>query len=283
MVLFLLLFFANQTLNLSIADFNHQGGVQPVTALKQLLPGDRLAATCYFNTESIPSDSVIEIGEESNKEMCLPTILYYPKQDSAGVYAYLTPERLVKRRFIEDYTWCSMAPVDESFGSMCEEKLYSDVIGFHKTMLQGRGLNMPSIGLPALCGSSMAAPIKKRLQLCPEECDDIRQCSDDELRAHALATCERVCSQIGVTLYPDTSRTEIYNTVNAFCPTRMFDAPTLSPPQTCKARGKLPIPLSDLIAVNPNPTQEDNELIGNGAPDAALSTFFAGLFLLALV
>mmetsp|Transcript_36888 Transcript_36888/g.82994 ORF Transcript_36888/g.82994 Transcript_36888/m.82994 type:complete len:725 (-) Transcript_36888:117-2291(-) len=265
-------------------DYNHQGGVQPVTALKQLLPGDRLAATCYFNTESISSDSVIEIGEESNKEMCFPTILYYPKQDSAGVFAYSTPERLVKRRFIEDYTWCSMSSGDESFGSMCEEKLYSDVTSFYKTMLQGRGFNMPSIGLQALCGSSMAASIKKRLQLCPEECDDIGQCSDDEIRTHALATCERVCSQIGVTLYPDTSRTEIYNSVNAFCPTRMFDAPTLATPQTCKARGKLPVPLSELLAVNPNSTLEgENELIRNGAPSIALSTFLAGLVFLVLL
>ena len=255
-----------------------------MTALKQLLPGDRLAATCYFNTESISSDSVIEIGEESNREMCFPKILYYPKQDAAGVFAYTSPERFVRRRFIEDYTWCSMSPGDASFGSMCEEKLYSDVTSFYKTLLQERGFSMPTsnIGLPALCSSPMAAAFNNRLQLCPEECDDIGQCSDDEIRAHALSTCERVCSQVGVTLYPDTSRSELFNSVNVFCPTRMFDAPTLAPPQTCKAKGKLPVTLSELIAVNPNSTLEGEDELENGAPNVASSALLAGLVLLAL-
>ena len=51
-------------------DYNHQSPVQPVRALQQLLPGDRLAATCHFDTSSV--DGEVQIGEESNKEMCFP-------------------------------------------------------------------------------------------------------------------------------------------------------------------------------------------------------------------
>ena len=53
-------------------DYNHQSDVEPVNALRTLLPGDRLAATCHFDTSSVPADSEVQIGEESNKEMCFP-------------------------------------------------------------------------------------------------------------------------------------------------------------------------------------------------------------------
>ena len=53
-------------------DYNHQTEMEPVNALRTLLPGDRLAATCHFDTSSVPADSEVQIGEESNKEMCFP-------------------------------------------------------------------------------------------------------------------------------------------------------------------------------------------------------------------
>ena len=62
-------------------DYNHQTGVQPVRALQQLLPGDRLAATCHFDTSSV--DGEVQIGEESNKEMCFPS-----KLTSVEVYLF---------------------------------------------------------------------------------------------------------------------------------------------------------------------------------------------------
>lgn len=44
-------------------DYNHQSGVEPEANLRTLLPGDRLAATCHFDTSSVSSNSLVEIGE----------------------------------------------------------------------------------------------------------------------------------------------------------------------------------------------------------------------------
>ncbi|KAL7544137.1 hypothetical protein ACHAWF_007524 [Thalassiosira exigua] len=218
-------------------DYNHQCSLEPMTGLQTLMPGDRLAATCHFNTSAISPDSVVEIGEESTKEMCLPTLLYYPKQ-KMGAFAYFQPSAAAKR-YIDDYAWCSSAPTDGAFGSLCVEKLYTDVPAFFKQSFAAAGYNGPSLGLSMVCnGGALTAPIRNRLPICPEQCSgDV--CSEEELMEQARSTCESTCAQFGLSLYPDVSRTELYETTNAFCPTRLFDEPTLAAPPACQVKGNL--------------------------------------------
>ena len=224
-----------------IYDYNHQGGADPNTALKTLLPGDRLAATCHFDTTSVSANSTVQIGEESNKEMCFPTLLYYPKQ-AVEDYAYAPPENFSKL-YIKDSTWCSQPAINEDeFESQCVEQLYTDVPGYSAFLSQAVPSEF-SFDYPSLCnGGALGEELRKTLPtLCPDNgCTETQTCSEEELRAWAKGVCELSCAKIGLSLYPDKSRVEPYNTVNIACPSSFFDEPTLSEPAKCEAKGQLP-------------------------------------------
>jgi len=113
-----------------VFDYNHQSGAEPNNAVRYLLPGDRLAASCHFDTTSVSANSTVQIGEESNKEMCLPTLLYYPRQEMTS-FAY-APPTIYSKRYIADVEWCSLPSSDENFVSKCAKQLYSDVPGFSR-------------------------------------------------------------------------------------------------------------------------------------------------------
>ena len=91
-------------------------------------------------------------------------------------------------------------------------------------------------------GGPLGAQIRNALPgVCPDNgCTETQSCSEEELLEHAKSVCERNCATIGLTLFPDLSRTEPYNTVNAKCPTPFFDAPTLAKPASCEVKGTLP-------------------------------------------
>jgi len=59
------------------------------------------------------------------------------------------------------------------------------------------------------------------------------------LKEWAKGVCEYNCGKIGLSLYPDTSRTEPFNTANVACPTSLFDKPTLAEPASCQKKGSL--------------------------------------------
>lgn len=126
--------------------------------MRVLYPGDRLAATCHFDTTSVPSDSVVEIGEESTKEMCVPYFTYYPKQavefavwaPPTGEVSFQPPLRIyislsnivllfcllvVASNLIGDYKWCSSPSTDDKFDNRCTEELFTDVPDFYKQKL----------------------------------------------------------------------------------------------------------------------------------------------------
>jgi len=224
-------------------DYNHQGGVDPNNAVKTLMPGDRLAATCHFDTMSISVNSTVEIGEESNKEMCLPTFLYYPRQD-VQFYAYVQPEKLSKM-YINDHTWCSKpaSSKNEDFESQCVEQLYTDVFGFNAFFGQAIPAGYGNLAYPSFCnGGALGARLRSKVpSFCPNDgCTETQTCSEELLHAWAKGVCEFNCATIGLSLYPDLSHTKLHNTANVACPTNFFDAPTLAEPAKCEAKGQLP-------------------------------------------
>ena len=71
-------------------------------------------------------------------------------------------------------------------------------------------------------------------------CTETQNWSEEELRDWAEGVCEFSCTKFGVTLYPDLSCTEPYNTTNLACPNPFFDVPTLVEPAACQANNSLP-------------------------------------------
>lgn len=121
----------------NLYDYNHQGIAQPVTALKQLLPGDRLAATCHFDTSSVSSDSEVKIGEQTDWEMCFQTIMYYPKQLAATGFTRWD-SNVVQAYF--NWEYCASPPSDGSgFSNLCAEKAYNEF---------DQVANLGSLGVP---------------------------------------------------------------------------------------------------------------------------------------
>jgi len=223
-----------------IYDYNHQGGVEPNTAVRTLLPGDRISATCHFDTTSVSANSTVQIGEESNKEMCFPTIFYYPKQE-VDTYAYYPPAKYSKL-YVNELEWCRQPSMDEDFESQCAEKLYNDVPGFSSFFSTVAGYDGPSFNYPTLCnGGALGAKLREQLpDFCPTTgCTETQDCSEEVLKEWAKGVCEYNCGKIGLSLYPDTSRTEPFNTSNVACPTSLFDKPTLAEPESCQKKGSL--------------------------------------------
>lgn len=221
-----------------VFDYNHQGGVEPNNKVRTLLPGDRLAVNCHFDTTSVPENSTVQIGEESNKEMCFPTLLYYPKQEmSTFAYVPLAYSKL----YVNDMEWCSQPSLDEDFESKCAEKLYTDVPGFSQ-YFDRIGYEGPSFDYPTLCnGGGLSEGIRSKLpDICPDNgCVESQNCSEEELREWAEGVCSFNCGKIGLSLYPDMSRTEPFNTANMGCTNSFFDAPSLAEPAACQAQGNL--------------------------------------------
>ncbi|KAL7544418.1 hypothetical protein ACHAWF_007803 [Thalassiosira exigua] len=246
-----------------VFDYNHQGSVEPDTNLKVLRPGDRLAVTCQYDTSSLSPNDVVEFGGESHKEMCFPFLSYYPRQKHDG-FTYVTPSTAANYVF-GDYTWCSSPPMEGSFGSLCAEMLYKNVPGFFKQIFVAVGYDGPDLSLSIVCnGGPLTAPIREGLSfllpICPEECSEGQWClfSENELRAHAQSSCELLCGEFGLSLYPDLGRTELFSTSNILCPTRLFDKPTLAERQACQARGILPqdITLNGVVRVDESGTDD---------------------------
>jgi len=221
-------------------DYNHQTGLEPVSALHTLYPGDRLAATCHFDTSDVPEGEEVQIGEESNKEMCYPTFSYYPKQKLTGFMYY--PPEVISPWYIRDLEWCSSPSDDESLGSLCAEKLWMDVTDFYNQTFMYFEYDGESFDYPSMCNGEGAefAESRKVLPICPEECSKTQSCSDEELRLHTQGVCAYSCGMFGLSVYPDTSRTEAYNTASVLCPNAFFNAPTLAEPDACQVKGVLP-------------------------------------------
>jgi len=77
--------------------------------------------------------------------------------------------------------------------------------------------------------------------ICPDNgCTETQSCSKESLRVWAQGVCKVNCRKVGLSLYPDLTRTEPYNTGNIACPNPFFDAPTLAEPPACEAMGSLP-------------------------------------------
>jgi len=243
-------------------DYNHQTGVAPEAHLRVLYPGDRIATTCHFDTTSVAADSMVEIGEESNREMCVPFFYYYPKQEAGAFQSYYPPEAYSKI-VISDYTWCSTPPLEEmgSFGSRCAEKLYADVPAFFKQTFEAYGYDGPSFTFSEMCnGGEETKDLREAQPICPKDCSETQSCSANELVAAVKQACQATCGSLGLSLYPDNSRTELFETANTGCPTPLFDPPTLAKPEKCVAKGALPISVT-LTEVSDNSNDQEPSLV----------------------
>jgi len=271
-------------------DYNHQTGRDPVTALKTLYPGDRLAATCHFDTTSVSSDEVVEIGEESNKEMCFPGFLYYSRQATTA-YAYFPPEA-VSSYIMADKEWCLSPPTTAgvaaearqaarpAFDNLCAEKLVADIPAFYNRYMED--YSGPSFSMMELCNSpgddSIALKeslldVTDGIPICPSGCSESLSCTEEALVPHAHAICEAACSSMGLSVYPDTSSTELHQAVNIACPTVMFDPPTLAEPETCQSKGSLPVSIELTgVEVIEIPGAEEEIVISEEEPSSGFAT-----------
>lgn len=223
-------------------DYNHQGTLEPMNALRTLKRGDRMAATCHFDTSEVSSDLVVEIGEESDKEMCFQGVFYYPKQQAGTGFSYGNVDD-ASTYSMADPAWCSSPPTIEAFGSQCAEQLYTNVTGFYRRFLtEVLGYDGPDFDMPTFCnGGEDYDPIKNFLPICPDDgCQETGTCSDELIGGWAYGVCEYNCGTLGLSLYPDESKTELFNSITYGCPS-FFNAPTLAKPEACKARGSLPL------------------------------------------
>ena len=78
--------------------------------------------------------------------------------------------------------------------------------------------------------------------ICPEDCVASQSCSEEVLLEQAREVCRATCDEaLGLSLYPNATRTEPYSTSSLFnCPKPFFDAPTLAEPAACEVKGTLP-------------------------------------------
>ena len=179
---------------------------------------------------------------------------------------------------INDYTWCSTPPLEEmgSFGSRCAEKLYADVPAFYKQTFDAYGYDGPSFTFSDMCnGGEETKDLREDLPICPKDCSETQSCSANELVVAVKQACQATCDSLGLSLYPDNSRTELFETANIGCPTPLFDPPTLAEPEKCVARGALPISV-ELTEVSDNSNDNESSLVlddqnkGNDLGEAGL-------------
>mmetsp|Transcript_39423 Transcript_39423/g.82921 ORF Transcript_39423/g.82921 Transcript_39423/m.82921 type:complete len:745 (+) Transcript_39423:77-2311(+) len=245
-------------------DYNHQGTLMPNNALNKLMPGDRMAATCHFDTSSVSSDSVVEIGEESNKEMCFQAVFYYPKQTAATSFSYGDAKGTFPY-IVGDLESCSKPPTEEVFGSLCEEELFNDVPGFYNLLFTNiYGYDGAPFSMPEMCnGGDITADIRALLPICPDDgCTETQSCSDELIRGWAQGVCAYNCNQIGVTLYPDVSDTTPFDSLTWGCPN--FNRPaSLAERKACKVKGSLPQEI-ELIGIPPS---DSEDIIPDAEPD----------------
>jgi len=221
-------------------DYKHQSVTDPVAAIRQLLPGDMLKASCSFDTSSVSADFV-EIGEESDKEMCFGTIFYYPRQ-ATDAYSYFKPE-LMASYYMADPQWCLSPPTNETFGNLCAQTLFQNVTGYGKALfdLFAPGEDFPDFGMDILCNGGNATESARQWfpYLCPEACVATQSCAAEELIAIAHGVCDAVCPSMGLSVYPDTNQTQLFQGTSAGCDEALFEKPSFTEP-TCQAKGSLP-------------------------------------------
>ena len=117
--------------------------------------------------------------------------------------------------------------------------------------------------------------LRTLLEICPEKCVETQTCSEELLIIWAQEVCKITCEGFGLSLFPDTSRTEVFNTANFGCPQALFNAPKLAEPAACQIKGVLPQTIK-LIEV----TDEDEEDVDGGSvpvePDPELANSVPG-------
>jgi hypothetical protein len=212
-------------------DFMHQGMGEPVPALRQLLPGDQITQTCFWNTTNAQSD--VEFGENTQQEMCFAAMYYYPANAYSSSLA-LMPLWL-------NSSWCMKPATSEEFQdtnlSLCAQMLYEHVPEFF-------GFLFPEVestfDLLTACngGDSFADLLYSMPYLCPEECQATASCTPEELALHAQGICAASCVEsAGVTAYPDLNDTEPFEYGNWACPQNYYDAPSMPDAPACQPMG----------------------------------------------
>lgn len=223
-------------------DYQHQSVTDPVSSLKTLMPGDQIKTSCSFDTSSVTADFV-EIGEESDKEMCYGTIFYYPRQER-DTFVYFEPD-FIAPFYMTDPQWCLSPPSNETFESLCAQTVFKNFTGFGNSVLTLLGAHdegSPDYGMDYLCNGGDATAFARAIfaGFCPEACVATQSCTEEELIAYAHEACRSRCAGLGLSVYPDLSQTQIYDAVNTGCQDAMFPKPSFAAEPTCQVKGSLP-------------------------------------------
>jgi hypothetical protein len=199
-----------------------------VPSLRQLLPGDQITQICDYDTSNAPGDYV-EFGDYTQQEMCYTAIYYYPHQEM-DVFGAMPPWF--------DTDTCSQPATTTEFQaadlSLCAESMYLNVPAFYNFEDEvDQSFDLLTVcTYPALFGELlMELPY-----LCPETCAS-ETCTADEIAMQASGVCNSICNDVGMSLYPNLTRTEPAEYGNWACEPVYYPVPSIPDAPACLARG----------------------------------------------
>mmetsp|Transcript_25085 Transcript_25085/g.51099 ORF Transcript_25085/g.51099 Transcript_25085/m.51099 type:complete len:684 (-) Transcript_25085:190-2241(-) len=166
------------------------------TEINTLLPGDELILSCSYDTRGVKEN--ITFGENTQDEMCLAGVWYYPKQDlELFSYQDLSYE---SEHYQERLEMCSKPGTSTDNSdfrevSMCAQAMANDLQKFYH-------LQMMTQRIPALlfCNSPLSVDF-----LCPP-CSETNSCTEEDIKAYGQdEVCPKWCGGVGLPVYPDVS------------------------------------------------------------------------------
>ena len=173
--------------------------------------------------------------------MCFGFVLYYPRQDR-DTFSYGFPGY--------NASICSSPSSEEFYPSqnysLCAERLYENVPKFFNAE------DIAPFAFDLFTACNGVGPLYSLLLgyvpgLCPE-CQLTSSCTEEEIAAHAQGFCLDECDiYLGMSLYPDLSRTDPYNSSVLGCSDAIgttngwldFRASELAEPAMCSLEGNL--------------------------------------------
>lgn len=210
-------------------DFLHQS-LEPATGVTSLLPGDVISVNCFYDTSN--ANQNVSFGDLTQQEMCYGAIMYYPKQREQS-FGFLPPA--------EDKIAACTSPGTGNWAqaSACAQSFYENVPAFFGFEDQ---VEAPYDAW-TMCNSDWfetdILPFVRNIDLCPD-CYLNNTCTPEEVGIHAQTVfCSQFCGEAGLSVYPDTSRTDIFTAGSWGCPQEYFDAPEIVDPAACEKVGNL--------------------------------------------
>jgi hypothetical protein len=131
-------------------------------------------------------------------------------------------------------TICSQPAILTANVSLCAESLYSNVPAFYDF----EDLVPEPFDLLTACngGDEYQEVLLELPGVCPE-CQETASCTFEEVAMHATGLCASSCDEVGLSLYPDVSRTEPVEYGNFGCDPTYYEIPSVPEAPVCEAKG----------------------------------------------